>query len=208
MTILGFHPKPLTLDQLLAIVNPEKAKQPEVVPAVLYSSRNFPAAGTNALTFFDTNQADPTTDDVSNNQLPSPQFFQLQEAGINFLGIISNNVAGPASMPNDIALIINTQRALFRLSISSKEYLRVPVRDMGQLGGLNAFFAATTAAGSITGFGTNGLPGLGGFKCNGMIVIPPQTDFTARIDLAASQAINAAMHVAVELYGPLYRRVL
>lgn len=206
--LIGFHPKPLTLDQLLAIVNPEAAKQPEVIPAILYSSRNYAAGGTAALTFFDTNQADPTTDNVSNNQLPSPQFFQCHQAGINFLGAISNNVAGPAGLANDIALIINTQRALARLAISSKEYLRVPVRDMGQLGGVNAFFAATTAAGSATQFGTNGLPGLAPFHMNGMVVIPPQTDFTARIDLAASQAINAAMHIAFEIYGALYRRVL
>ena len=207
MTLIGYHPRPLTLDQLLAIVNPEKAKQPEVVPAILYSSRNYPAGGVAALTFFDTNQADPTTDNVSNNQLPSPQFFQIHQAGINFLMVPTLNVAagGP---PNDIALIVNTQRALFRLSISSKEYLRVPVRDMGQLGGVSAVISATTAAGSSTAFGTNGLPGHSPFHVNGMVVIPPQTDFTARIDLAAAQAINVAAHIAVELYGALYRRVL
>lgn len=217
--ILGFNPKPRTLAELMALINPEKAQQPEVVPAVLYSTRNWLAA-TTRLTFFDTNANVATADNVNNGQLPAPQFFVLERIFLSFLQPPTSHLgAGGAAATgltgalHNLALLLNTGAMLFRFSISDKEYLRIPGRQIPQSGGptglwqLNSSNVAASVPESLQ-LANNGVPGVGGWPVNGMVVIPPQTNFTCSLEVSAAQAISATIPIAVEIYGSLYRRVL
>lgn len=217
--ILGFNPKPRTLAELMALINPDKAQQPEVVPAVLYSTRTW-AAATTKLTFFDTNANVATADNVNNGQLPAPQFFVIDRVFLSFLqvpslllgagGAVATAVTGAL---NDLALLINSGALLFRFSISDKEYLRIPAREIPASGGptglmqLNSSNVAASQPQTIQ-VANNGVPGLGGWPVNGMVVIPPQTNFTCSLEVNAAQAISISIPLCVELYGSLYRRVL
>lgn len=208
--LIGFRPKPLTLAELMAIVNPEQARQPEVVPWVLYSERTYTSAATLNLSFFDTNQADPTIDNVSGGQLPSPQFFQEQQIYHSFLRAPTRSaaVASPAGALNDIALLLKTGRGLAIHTISQKEYLRFPARMAGSSGGELGTINGTYTADIDLQQGNNGQPGHSPYQVNGMIVIPPQTNFTYAMLWAAAQTLSGNMQIAVEIYGALYRKVL
>lgn len=206
----GYRAKALTLSELRAIVDPQQANQPEVVPAVLYSTAAYPAAGTNGLVFFNRTTVDPTRENVNNGQLPAPQFFREWQWFADFLGIISQT-ADQTGRLNDAALILNVARGVLRHTISSKQQfgnVGVPLRTAGAIGGAAGNLSSTVAAVSQQ-LGRNGLPGWSPFHVNGMIVIPPQTDFDAQIQFqAALVPITADLDISVECYGELYRRVL
>jgi len=202
----GFRAKALTLAELNAIVNPAAANQPEVVPALLYSTRTYPAAGVALLNFFDGGTADQTLDNVANNQLPAPQFFREWQWFCDFLTRLSTS-ATTAGRLDDIGAVLNIARGLLIHQISQKDYLQVPLRALGAIGGPFGQLSSTVAAVSQQN-ATNGLPGWSPFHVNGMIVIPPQTNFTARVQFVPAIAVTADLPIALEIYGELYRRVL
>lgn len=219
--ILGFNPKPRTLAELMAIINPEKAQQPEVVPAVLYSTRTYVDNATLNLRFFDGTANVPTLDNVNGSQLPAPQFFQIERVFCDILRTPTSTLGaggaaatGVAGALNDIELLTKTGNGgLFRLFISDKEYLRVPIRHLPAAGGVSGFLAlnSSNVAASVPEtlqYANNGIPGVGGWPVNGMIVIPPQTNFVATIEWAAARDLTANVDISLTLYGALYRRVL
>jgi len=220
--ILGFNPRPLSYDELMAIVNPEQAKQPEVIPAVLFSTRTYPAAGATELEFFTGAPANAQAQNVSNGQLPAPQFFHVQRAFCTVLGVPTSTLGaggaaatGVAGVLNNIERLIKLQGGgLYTFSISSKEYMRFHIRTMPAIGGatgllqLNSSNVAASQPEEIQ-LGHNGIPGLAGLAINGMVAIPPQTDFVGFIRWALPLiTISADTPIAIEKYGALYRRVL
>lgn len=208
--LIGFRPKALTLAELMAIVNPQEARQPEVVPAILYSQRTFLAAGSLSLTYFDGTTADPTLDNVANGQLPSPQFFQEQQVFHTFLRTPTRTaaVATPAGGLNDIALVLKTARGLAIHEISNKLQYKFRIQAAGPSGGEIGIINGTYTADIDLQQGNNGWPGHSPFQVNGMVVIPPQTNFTYEMRFGVLQAIAADLPILVEIYGALYRRVL
>lgn len=219
--ILGFPPKPHTVAELLAIVNPTEAKQPEVIPAILYSTRAYVDNATTLLTFFDTNATLITRDNVNNGQLPAPQFFVIHRAFFDILRTPTSTLGaggaaatGVAGAINDVELLTKVNNGgLFTLKISQKDYLRIPIRAMPAIGGatglwqLNSSNVAASQPESIQQ-ANNGIPGIGGFPVNGMVVIPPQTDFLGEVRWQAAVDLTANVDLCVSLYGALYRRVL
>ena len=219
--ILGFPPKALRLNQLMTIINPEEHGEPEVIPRVLFSTALYPAAGVTQLTFYDRTTTVPQRESINNGALPAPQFFVIHRLFIDVMplptstlgagGAVATGVAGAV---NDIELLTKVGNGgLFNFSISDKNYLRVPIREVPASGGatglaqLNSSNVAVSQPELIQA-GNNRIPGLGGWPVNGMIVIPPQTNFLGTIDWAAATAVSANLEICVTMYGALYRRVL
>lgn len=219
--ILGFPPKALRLEQLMMIVTPEETKQPEVIPHSLFSTRLYPAAGATRQTFFDGTTAIPMRDNINNGALPAPQFFVLHRLSIDILALPSSTlgVGAATATPvagafNDIELLTKVGNGgLFKLEISNKNYIAIPIRHLPAAGGTTGFFqltsgnVAATQPGLIQ-VGNNGIPGLAGWAINGMIAIPPQTNFLGSIDWNVATAVSVDTEISVTIYGALYRKVL
>lgn len=219
---LGFNPRPLTYDELMQIVTPEETHTPEVIPAVLYSTRTYPAAGVPDLEFFTGAPGNIQTQNVSNGQLPAPQFAHLQRGFVSILAVPTSTLGaggavatGVAGALNNIERLLKVQGGgVFILEISSKRYMQFHIRAMPAIGGgtgiiqLNSSNVAASQPESLQ-VGHNGIPGLTGLPLNGMIAIPPQTDWLGAIRWAAPLiAVSADTPIAVELYCALYRKVL
>lgn len=219
--ILGFPPKALRLNQLMAIVNPEEAKEPEVIPHPIFSTRAYLAAGLTRLTFFDGTAVIPQRDNINNGQLPAPQFFVMHRAFVDILALPSSTLGagGAVATPvagalNDIELLTKFGNGgLLKLAISDKNYLTIPIRHVPAAGGATGFFQLNSSNVAVSQpnliqMGNNGIPGLGGWPINGMIVIPPQTNFIASIEWNVATAISVDTEISITIYGALYRRVL
>lgn len=219
--ILGFPPKALRLQQLMAIVNPEEAREPEVIPHPIFSTRLYAAAGLTRQTFFDGTTIIPQRDNINNGQLPAPQFFVMHRAFVDILALPSTTLGagGAVATPvagalNDIELLTKVGNGgLLKLEISNKTYLTIPIRHVPAAGGATGFFQLNSSNVAVSQpnliqMGNNGIPGLGGWPINGMIVIPPQTNFIASIEWNVATAISVATDISITIYGALYRRVL
>jgi hypothetical protein len=203
--------KPRTGDQLNLLMNPGSAGLPESVPAVMFDTQTYVAAGQTRLVFFGASVADRTLASALGNggQIADPQAFLIN--AIN-LDIFSASTGVTTSATTDgiissIEKILKAARGVLTLTISQKNYPPVPITYCHASGGAVGVVSSTVATVSQQ-FGSSGPP-TGGFYLDNSIIIPPKVDFSITIDFQATLVTIAAdLLMRVSLPGVLYRRIL
>lgn len=200
--------KNVTYQQLMAEANPSNPRQPQSLPWTLYDTQQYPAAGTQNLTFFASSQADKTLSNMeTGGQLSDPQFFEVWYIQCDFLRAGPTTDAGLVGQANDIELVLKTARATWLLDISNKLYGRFPLRQVHASGGAIGPIGGTTAAGGTIQLAQNGIVG-GGWWVGGEIIIPPKVGFNFQLLFQSTLVpIAVATNIVISLVGVLHRRV-
>lgn len=205
--MLRIQAVPRTWDALARRANAVNAGQPEAVPYILFDTQTYVDNTSTTLSFFQTLQSDKTLGNLDQaGTLPSPNFFEIEGIHCDFLNV---NAAGatPVGPLNDILLLQNTNRGTFILTISGKEYLRIPLTALHPLGGAIGTVAGTTTANTMEYYALGG-PIDGGFYVGKSLILQPSQSFGARIDWSAASNTTGNVNIRVSLSGVMHRRVL
>jgi len=202
---------PKTRQQLYALAYPETANQPEAISHILFDTQTFTSASTTTLTFFNTQQSDPTLGNLEQaGALTDPQWFEIHNWGLDVLQDGSAVVGvTEVGIMDDIAKLMLVGRPIFTFSMSNKQYGPYPLSFLHTSGGPTGQIAAgnTAATGNIQ-FGTNSFPD-GGWNWRGNVIIPPKVGFKASVQWAAAQTLAAGNPLLrMWIAGVLHRRVL
>jgi hypothetical protein len=209
MSLLRIQVRPKMKAQLLNIVNPDSANQPEVVPWIFYDTQSVATATSGSVQFFSQVQSDKTLGNIEQpSTLADPQFFEITAFGIDYIAAPTVDASGVAGATADLANFLYTSRATFEFSLNSKLYLRVPATFLTNGGAIALSSTGTPAATSTLSSASIGTPGLGGFNVNQAIVISPKQNFTAQLTLGAATTFAATRQFRLWMAGALYRRVL
>lgn len=212
MVIIPWSP-PRTRAELEALVNPDRANQPEVVPWQLYDTQSVATGNTGPFTFFVAQNNDKTLSNMEGpGQLPDPQYFEVFYVACDILQIptLTDGTSVNAAAAN-VENILKTCRATFTLNIANKRYGPFSLTMAHSTGGATGFGYAegATAAGATVAVVNNGIPGSGGFPFSGAVVIPPKNGFDVTVALGtATTLVSGPVNVRMSLVGNLYRRVL
>ncbi|MGH7178477.1 MAG: hypothetical protein ACREJC_13950 [Tepidisphaeraceae bacterium] len=202
---------PKTRQQLYALAYPETANQPEAISHILYDSQTFTSASTTTLTFFATQQSDPTLGNLDQaGAFTDPQWMELHNWGLDVLqdgsAVVGVTEVGIA---DDIQKLMLVGRPTFTFFMSNKQYGPYPLSFLHTSGGVNATIAAgnTAATGNVQ-FANNSYPD-GGWNWRGNVIIPPKVGFRVVVTWSAAQTL-AAGNPILRLWnaGVLHRRVL
>lgn len=212
MIVIPWQPA-MNKDDLDAIVNPQSAGEPEVVPWQLYDTQSLATAATAPLVFYTAQNNDKTLSNMeAAGALPDPQYFVVHYVACDILAVPTVTVA--ASVDTAVANIENilkTARATIELNMSNKLYGPFSLSMCHSTGGTTGFGMAygTAAGGNSVAVANNGVPGTGGFPFCGALVIPPKINFSATIRFGTAVTIaSGPVNVRLSLVGALYRRVL
>lgn len=205
---------PMNRDDLEAIVNPQSATEPEVVPWQLYDTQPITTAVNAPAVFFSAQNNDKTLCNMeAAGALPDPQYFVVHYVAFDVLQTLTATVL--ASEPNanaaNIENLLKTVRATFEINVSNKLYGPFSLTMCHATGGTTGtmFGYGTAANGTSLAVVNAGVPGTGGFPFCGALVIPPKINFNATIRFgAAPTLVGGPINVRLSLVGALYRRVL
>lgn len=201
---------PLSKAQLDALVNPQTASQPEVIPWAYYDTQTLTTAtGPQALRFFAAVNQDQTLCNLPNSgMLPSDQYLQAYFFAFDFLFPSVSITATNAGNLTDTLEIINNQRADFTFELSQKKYGPIPVGYAhGNAGAVGVLASAIATPGSAQ-VGGNGVMD-GGWWAAGQIVIPPMQSWVVTVNLAGLPTLNSTpLKIRCSIIGNLFRRVL
>jgi hypothetical protein len=213
MVIIPWSP-PMTRDDLEAIVNPQQANQPEVVPWQLFDTQPCPTASAAPLVFFGAQNNDKTLCNMEGpGQLPDPQYFQAFYLSCDILQVPVSTIIGgePNAALANVENILKTARATFTLNMSNKRYGPFSLTMAHSTGGAtgSGYGYGTAAVGASAFLVNNGVPGSGGFPFSGAVVIPPKTGFDVTVNFGvATTLVGGPINIRLSLVGNLYRRVL
>jgi hypothetical protein len=213
MVIIPWQPAK-TRDDLEAIINPQQANQPEVVPWQLYDTQDIANAAAGPFTFFVNQNADKTLSNMEGpGQLPDPQFFECYYLSCDILQVpaATAQAAEPNTALANVENILKTCRATFTFNMSNKRYGPFSLTMAHATGGAtgSGYGYGTAANGTSAFLVNNGIPGSGGFPFSGALVIPPKTGFDVTVNLGvAATILVATVKMRISLVGNLYRRVL
>lgn len=200
-----------TVAELNAIGKPNGARS-EAIPAVLYDTQTYAAAGSTTLQFFLTQQVDQTLGNLQTaGILPQPQWFEIHGIFCDFLGVPVIRAAGAAATTNagqldDIELVLKSARATWELTIAQKSYTVMPLTYLHASGGAVGFYAGLFTAATAVNQGNNGIQGQT-WAPNGSIVIPPTQGFNIVLRFVAGVAISAETNIRISMAGVLHRAV-
>lgn len=200
-----------TVQQLNAIGKPNGASS-EAIPAALYDTQSYAAAGATTLQFFLTQQNDQTLGNLQTaGILPQPQWFEIHGIFCDFLGVPVIRAAAAAATTNagqldDIELLLKTARATWELTIAQKSYTVMPLTLLHATGGGVGFYAGAFTAATAVNQGNNGIQGQS-WAPNGSIVIPPTQGFNITLRFVAGVAISVATNIRITMVGVLHRAV-
>ncbi len=186
-----------------------------VFPDFLVDTINYPAAGVPArgfLNFFQGVNAaanDVTLSNLPSGQLPSPQMFWIQSATIRVIQETTgtnDTVNSSANITRDLDRIVTTSRSYFQWSTSASTVQQgsVPLRALGQMGGVVATFGGNNVPAAANGwiYHAPRLTTHGGFPMD--VILFPQESLLVNIQFGVQQAVTVQTQVAVELYGYRY----
>lgn len=201
---------PLTNEQLADVANPQLANQPQVSTHVLYDSQTYVSGTTVQLTFFQTVQADKSLGNMeAGGSLPSPQYFAVDEAGLDILVAPAAQAGHAATGPiNDVQQLVLTGRGFWELTYQSKSYGLQPLSFFRASGGATGFGWATMTAEAQVSYANNGPLAGFSFDVNQQVVFKPNAPFAvtmrwpAALTLAGGNTILRAW-----LKGAWYRAV-
>lgn len=202
---------PKTRQQLYALAYPETANQPEAISHIIFDTQTFISAATTTLTFFNTQQNDPTLGNLEQaGALTDPQWFEIHNWGLDVLqdgsAVVGTTEVGIA---DDIQKIMLVGRPVFTFAMSNKQYGQYPLSFMHTSGGVQGMIAAgnTAATGNIQ-FANNSFPD-GGWNWRGNVIIPPKVGFRVNVQWSAVQTLAAGNPLLrMWMAGVLHRRVL
>lgn len=208
---LGTRVVPKTRQQLYALAYPETANQPEAISHIIYDTQTYTSGSTTTLTFFNTQQSDPTLGNLEQaGALTDPQWFEIHNWGLDVLqdgsAIVGVTETGIA---DDIQKLTLVGRPIFTFAMSNKQYGPYPLSFLHTSGGVQAFIAAgnTAATGNIQ-FANNSFPD-GGWNWRGNVIIPPKVGFKVTVQWSAAQTLAAGNpNLRMWMAGVLHRRVL
>lgn len=206
--MLMINAVPKSKQELLNTAYPERADQPEAIPYVFFDTITIAAANTlTAFSFFTTVQSDETLGNIEQaNTLADPQFFEIVGFHFDILTLPTVNAAAAGTI-DDVAEMLNSRRGLFKFSMNSKSYTKIPLRALHSLGGVSALASGTQAAGSSLSYAQNYAPD-GGFYVGKRIVIPPKQNFKAEILFGTAPTPSVDTQVVLSMSGVWHRRVL
>lgn len=210
---MRFKIVPKTKAQLLALANPQTANQPEALPWVLYSTKQYVSTTTVSLTFFD--KAEGGALDLTNmeavSQITDPKFFEIHFIGLDILNDASTAAAvGGAGALDDVQKLVLQGRGRFIISMSDKNFGPFPLSFLHASGGATGegWGWGTIAAGESAQVANNGIFD-GGFYVGGSLILPPNTGFDFKIDWPAALTLNGGnTYLRAWMAGVMHRRVL
>lgn len=206
-----FPIRPYTKAQLDVMVNPASANQPEAIPHVLFDTQPYVSTVTTTLVYYQTVQVDKSLGNMdSAGQLPSPQYFQIFNMGIDVLEPVFARAAAPAAGAlDDVQQLILSGRGYVDMTVAGKRYcVGIPASFFHQSGGVTGGISATFAAAAGIEYANNSLPD-GGWAVNGAIVIPPNQAFDVTLRWPAAITLVATpRNIRFWMAGVLFRRVL
>ncbi len=200
-----------TVAELNAIGKPNGARS-EAIPAALYDTQQYAAAGSTTLQFFLTQQTDQTLGNLQTaGILPQPQWFEIHGIFCDFLGVPVIRAGGAAATAadgqlQDIELVLKSARATWELTIAQKSYTVMPLTLLHASGGAVGFGAGLYTAATQVNFGNNGIQGQT-WAPNGSIVIPPTQGFNIVLRFVSGVAISVATNIRITMVGVLHRAV-
>lgn len=199
-----------TYDEMIKRANPPAGiGVSEAFHTQFYDTQTYPAGGTTApINFFQTTNADLTLSNMqAAGQFPSPQFFQLYAVAFEVL-LPPASAAVPAAW-TDLFNIRIGSRGFLVLTISDKDYGRIPLRALHPSGGMSGFGYQVAAVAATATEWAQGAPLDGGFWHDGAIWFPPNTNFSVRVEFqGVLQPVTNATLIRVVLDGILHRRIL
>lgn len=210
-----------TESELLLMTKPQQG-QLEAVPWKYFDTQTITSGTTKTLNFFTQVQNDPTMGNLEQaGTIQAPNYFELYSIRCDFLGVVTNANAAVTGLLNDIAVILNTQRATYQLTRNSKSYGVVPLAAAHGLGGPVGLLYGTTAANQVAEFANNSVPDdgdwWGGVWLNpftgqqeqcGSVVLPPTQSFALQVNMAAAPTLSGNINVRMTMAGVLHRAVL
>lgn len=198
-----------TRAELAEMANPTQPGQSEVAPWILYDTQTYVSGATVTQTFFQTQQADPTLSNlVQAGALTDPQYFEIFNLGLDFLGDATSVAGGALGAIDDIQKLMLVARPTFTLVISDKNYGRFPLSFLHTSGGAVGFGWGTFTAEESIQYANNGLTD-GGWNWRGSVVIPPKVGFSVQVQYQAAQTLASGdTPLRFWMAGALHRRVL
>lgn len=208
------------ISELTAMSSPASG-QLEAVSWTYFDTQAIVSTTTTTLQFFNTIQSDPTLGNIEQaGTIQSPNWFELYQIKADFLTVPSTNATATAGALNDLAQILNVQRATYTLTVNSKSYGRKPLVQAQGLGGPVGLEAGTPATNAMVSFANNNNGGdqdyVGGVKIGpsgfpqecGSIVFPPNQSFSFVVQMAAAPTLTTTpLNLRISLCGVLHRQV-
>lgn len=210
-----------TLEELNLLSNPSRSGQLEAVPWKYYDTQTVVSTTTTTLSFFGAIQSDKTLGNIETaNTIQAPNYFELYAIKCDFLTGLTNAAGAVTGTINDLAVLLNTQRATYEFSINSKSYGKVPLSFAHCSGGPIGFLQGTSAANQVAEFGTNSIPDEGDWwggvwqnpqtgaqeQC-GALVLQPTQAFALTVAFAAAPTLSTNIAIRMSLCGVLHRQV-
>ncbi len=194
----------------------------EAVSWKYFDTQSIVSTTTVSLNFFNTVQSDKTLGNIEQaSTIQSPNFFELYSIRCDFQPTVSGSATETAGVLNDIAQILNVQRATYQLTVNSKSYGIVPLTCAHSTGGPVGFSQGTPGTNHMVSFANNSVPDdgdwLGGIFLNpdtgaleecGSIVLQPNQSFALTVSMAAAPTLNGTpLNIRMTLAGVLHRQV-
>lgn len=182
----------------------------EAIPWCFYDTQTYVDNVTVNLPFFAAVNADKTMCNLeAPAAIPAPNFFEVVAFTIDFLFTgPSNAAAAVTGVLNDLALLLNSGRAMFTFTMNQKPYVRVPVRAVGSSGGVVGFLQGSSAATNVAEYATSSVPGVNPYRVEKAITLAPNNNFSAQIDVAAAVDLSANVNICVGMWGVYHRKVV
>lgn len=203
-----FPVKPLFKSDLLALVNPEQANQPEAIAWELFDTQTLLSQATSQLTFFQRVDGSNTLSNMeSQGQLPDPQFFQIYYIYLDILQQPTTGAALAGAAIQNIDAIVKSA-SNWNLFIAGKSYGFFPLTDIHARGGAVGVLDAGTVA-AVVSAANNGDPN-STWCHDGRVVLPPKQNFGVRLTWATPPDFGdeAQVDIRIIMSGVLFRRVL
>lgn len=205
-----------TVAELTASITPMIPGQLERVPWTWWDTVTYTSGTTVRQDFFQTVATDKTLSNmVAAGQIPSPQFFDLYQAGVAYLiPVTSSGIVAAPTATGAITDVRNLSNGAAELSIANKAYWQGSQFMLPCGGGPDVQLASagTFAAPNIVQhqFANNGVPDLRNrYSFWGDICIPHNQNFIWSLTWSAALTLLAGnSSVRVWMDGYLYRRVL
>jgi len=195
--------------QIQAAVTPASGKAQESIWHALYDTQNYVSTVTTRLTFFQTLNVDPTISNMeAGGQLASPQSFEIHNICFDLLPAVGvSTSASNVGNANDVALLLQTARPIWTLTISQKAYGPYPLTALHGTGGAQPFFGTAIATPGSLQYGRNDPSP--GWNYYGRIIIPEQVGFKVDVVFAAAQTLSATpLPLRMVMFGVLNRRIV
>lgn len=202
---------PKTKAQLLALSNPQAANQPEALPWVLYSTKQYVSATTTSLTFFDKAEGGDLslTNMEAASQITDPKFFEIHSIGLDILNdVTSVEALGGDGALDDVQKLVLQGRGRFQLTLSDKKFGPFPLSFLHASGGATGYGWGTIGTGESVQVANNGIFD-GGYYVGGSVILPPNTGFDFTMDWPSALTLNFGnTYLRAWMFGVMHRRVL